>query len=472
VRKQSEIRLSIDTRGAAVGDQKTIELLRESPLLTAGCPLHSAVVGADSRAARALEGLRVAVVGLGYVGLPTALSFAEQGAEIIGVDLDEGRLSSIKASQVDLLPRDRAKLAHALRDQLLRLTTEPSAVADAHVVVICVPTPIDHHMNPDLTALASACATLVLHAAPGQTIVLTSTTYPGCTRDLLAKPLESRGLQVGRDVFVAFSPERIDPGVAEHAPEHTPRVVGGVTAACGQRAAETLRHTAGALHLVSSPEVAEMTKLLENTFRAVNIAFANEFADAAREVGVDVIEVISAAATKPYGFMPFYPSAGVGGHCIPCDPHYLLWQLRARRAASPLTEAAMTAIAGRPRAMVTHARRILADHGRPIRGARILIVGVSYKPGVADIRESPALAIIEMLAAEGASVAYADPYIPTLQTHHAGQLFHVENVAGELWDLVLVHTVHPLQDYSWISEQPAVFDMTYRMPGLASRYVL
>jgi UDP-N-acetyl-D-glucosamine dehydrogenase len=416
--------------------------------------------------------LRIAVVGLGYVGLPTALSFANEEAEVIGFDVDETRLTAIKDARVDLPPLDRARLANALENELLHLTTEPSSLAAADAVVVCVPTPVDAHLTPDLKALSAACATVVEHAHPGQTIVLTSTTYPGCTADLLVGPLQSRGLQVGRDVFVAFSPERIDPGVIDHAPERTPRVVGGATAACGEKAASLLAQTAGALHMVSSPEAAEMTKLLENTFRAVNIALANEFADAAHEVDVDVMEVISAAATKPYGFMPFYPGPGVGGHCIPCDPHYLLWQLRSRRANSPVVEAAMTAIAARPRDVVAKARRVLGDSGHPLRGARILMVGVTYKPGVADIRESPALAIIDMLAAEGAHVAYTDPQVDMIHTPAGGRLSHLSHPAEEQWDLVVVHTVHPGQDYGWLSSQPAVLDTTYRLAESAGRHTI
>lgn len=416
--------------------------------------------------------MRVAVVGLGYVGLPTALSFAGEGTEVIGFDIDEARLSAIKASRVDLLPRDRTRLAGALQDQLIRLTTEASDLAEADAVVVCVPTPVDAHLTPDLTALSAACATVVEHAKPGQTIVLTSTTYPGCTRELLVKPLQSRGMAAGRDVFIAFSPERIDPGVVEHAPERTPRVVGGVTEACGQMAGRFLAQTASALHMVSSPEAAEMTKLVENTFRAVNIALANEFADAARELNVDVMEVISAAATKPYGFMPFYPGAGVGGHCIPCDPHYLLWHLRSRRASSPVVEAAMTSVAARPRDVVARAQRVLADSGRPLRCARILVVGVAYKPGVADVRESPALAIIDMLIAEGAHVAYTDPHVEVLHTPAAGSLFHLPQAADEQWDLVVVHTLHPAEDYGWLAGQPSVLDTTYRLPESAGHHVL
>jgi UDP-N-acetyl-D-glucosamine dehydrogenase len=426
----------------------------------------------DSRYRRDVSSSRIAVVGMGYVGLPTALSFADRGAEVIGVDVNETRLAAIKDARVDLLPRDLSRLKGALKSDLLHLTTESSALAPADAVVICVPTPLDAHLTPDLTALTEACEAVVKYAPRGQIIVLTSTTYPGCTNDLVVKPLEAKGFRVGADVFVAFSPERIDPGVSDHAPEHTPRVVGGHTRACAERAAGFLAHTAGRLHLVSSPKVAEMTKLLENTFRAVNIALANEFADAARELGLDAMEVIEAAATKPYGFMPFYPGAGVGGHCIPCDPHYLLWELRALRASSPVVDAAMTAIAARPREVVAQARRILGDRGKSVRGARILIAGVSYKPGVSDVRESPAIPIIDMLASEGAHVAYTDSHIGTLQTPAAGRLSHLPSPGGHQWDLVVVHTVHPDQDYGWLSSQPAVLDTSYRLTDLPDRHVL
>ncbi len=405
----------------------------------------------------------LAVVGLGYVGLPTALSFTDRAVEVLGFDVDESRLTAIKDANVDVHPRDRDRLARALREHLLQLSTEPSVLASADAVLICVPTPIDAHRTPDLTALSEACATVVDNARPGQTIVLTSTTYPGCTADLLVRPLQSRGLRVGRDVFVAFSPERIDPGVVDHMPDRTARVLGGVTAACAHKAAGFLAHTAATLHTVSSPEAAEMTKLVENTFRAVNIALANEFADAAREVSVDIMEIISAAATKPYGYMPFYPGAGVGGHCIPCDPHYLLWQLRSRRSHSPVMEAAMSAIASRPRDVVTRAREALAESGRPLRGARVLVLGVTYKPAVADVRESPALAIIDILAAEGAEVGYADPHADVLQTPATGTLFAVAQPQDQRWDLVVVHTVHPGQDLHWLAEQPRVLDTTYRL---------
>ncbi|WP_123025536.1 nucleotide sugar dehydrogenase [Mycolicibacterium stellerae] len=414
----------------------------------------------------------VAVVGLGYVGLPTALSLAGDDVDLLGFDISAARLAAIESGRVDLLPRDLSRLRDALRENLMTLTTEPTSLAAADVVLICVPTPVDHHTTPDLAALRDACDTVVRQARLGQLIVLTSTTYPGCTRDMLVTPLQARGFEVGRDVFVAFSPERIDPGVAAHRPELTPRVVGGVTAQCSAKAAETLGRTAGVLHIVSSPEAAEMTKLVENSFRAVNIALANEFAAAANELNLDVMEVIGAAATKPYGYMPFYPGPGVGGHCIPCDPHYLLWQLRARRTSLPVMESAMTAISHRPMEVVDEGRRVLADRGVALRNARVLVVGVAYKPGVADVRESPALVIIDRLIGEGARVSYTDAEIQLIRTPDGHELVHHADPADEAWDLVIVHTIHPAEQHEWLADAAAVLDTTYRMSHLADRHVL
>jgi UDP-N-acetyl-D-glucosamine dehydrogenase len=404
----------------------------------------------------------VAVVGMGYVGLPTALSLADHRIKVIGYDISEDRLANIKSGRVDLLTRDHQRLGNHLRTDTLRLTTEPHALAEADAIIIAVPTPIDTHQSPDLRALRGACADVVEHAQKGQTIVVTSTTYVGCTRDFIVMPLAERGLVAGSDVFVAFAPERIDPGVKSHAPDSTPRVVGGVTRECTRRACQMLIHTASSLHTVSSPEAAEMTKLLENTYRAVNIALVNEFADAAAELGVDVVEVIQAAATKPYGFTPFYPGPGVGGHCIPCDTHYLLWQLRERRFDAPVMRSAMAAIALRPREIVTQARTLLAENGCATNGASVLVVGVTYKPDVADVRESPALEIIDGLAAAGARVAFTDPHIESLTTPHTGQLFGQLTPAGGVWNLILIHTRHAGVDYGWINGHHTVLDTTYR----------
>jgi UDP-N-acetyl-D-glucosamine dehydrogenase len=414
----------------------------------------------------------VAVLGLGYVGLPTALGLATAGSSVIGIDASTARLTAIQDARVDLLPSDLERLRAALGRAEFQLTSNPSALRNAHAVLICVPTPVDPHLTPDLRPLARACATVVEQAVRGQTIILTSTTYVGTTRDLLLGPLTARGLAVGEDVFVAFSPERIDPGNAAHPQQSVPRVVGGATRACSSRAAHLLGRVAEVVHEVSSPEVAEMTKLYENTFRAVNIALANELAHASRALDLEVMEVIGAAATKPYGFMPFYPGPGVGGHCIPCDPHYLLWQLRAKRLTSPLIERAMASIAERPAQVVNRIREVLSDAGRGLRGTRVLVVGVAYKPGVEDLRESPALEILDALRGQGTVVAYHDALVPSIRLGDGAVLESLADPGGQEWDLVVLHTLHPGVDHGWVGGYANVLDATYRLDEIPHRAVL
>ncbi len=423
----------------------------------------------------------VAVVGLGYVGLPTALSLLESGSRVIGVDVSTARLDAIVASDVDLLPDDLERLSEQLGSPNLEITDDLARLSAADTIIVCVPTPVTEQLVPDLRALTSACAAVTAQASPGSTIILTSTTYVGCTREMVVEPLTRRGLTPGVDVHVAFSPERIDPGVVDHSPAGTPRVVGGLTPESTRRAAAALAKTCPSVHEVSSPEAAELTKLLENTFRAVNIAMINEFADVAAGSGLDPMEVIDAASTKPYGFMRFTPGAGVGGHCIPCDPHYLLWQLRGQRASSPVIEAAMTGIALRPGKVVTRLREELAERGLPMRGARVHVVGASYKPCVADVRESPALEIIAGCTREGASVTYTDAYVPelTLDGHHGREESRtLRSLApGEIEaDVVLLHTAHPDEDLAWLAELSEagvpVLDATYRADALPHRSVV
>jgi nucleotide sugar dehydrogenase len=410
-----------------------------------------------------------AVAGLGYVGLPTALALHAAGRRVIGTEISAARLADIEAGTVDLLESDKLRLLAARQaGDSFALTTEASRTATAEHVLICVPTPIDHHLAPDLAALKAACRDLVARAVPGQTLILTSTTYVGCTRDLLVEPLRERGLEVGVDVFVAFAPERIDPGNERHVQKSVPRVIGGVTAECVRRATALLAGCSSYVHAVSSVEAAEMTKLYENTFRAVNIAMANEFADISRGLGLDITEVIDAAATKPYGFMPFYPGPGVGGHCIPCDPHYLLWQLRADRVSSPVIEAAMTQVAARPSKVVQRAVEVLADRGVPLAAAKVLVVGVAYKPGVADVRESPALEIIERMRAAGAAVSFTDELVDQVEVK-GGRLGSVPPGDPSAWDLVVAHTLHPGADPSWLAETPALLDATYRLGSMPHR---
>ncbi|MET9136347.1 nucleotide sugar dehydrogenase [Streptomyces parvulus] len=412
-----------------------------------------------------VTGLTVAVVGLGYVGLPTALALSDAGATVVGIDSSPARLRAIARGAVDLLPLHHAQLACASAGDRFRLTPDPTAVRSADAVVICVPTPVDARREPDLTALAAACASVVEHAVPGQLIVLTSTSYVGTTRDLLVEPLRARGLTVDEDVYVAFAPERIDPGNEHHTPERTPRLVGGAGPHSTRAAAALLAPTASLVRTVADPETAEMAKLWENTYRAVNIALANELADACHSLGLAPVPVIEAAATKPYGFMPFYPGPGVGGHCIPCDPHYLLWQLGKVRQPAPLVATALAANSGRPARITERALDLLAEHAVPARGARVLLIGVAYKEGVADVRESPALEILAGLAAVGADVAYCDPLVPSLRTA-SGPLDHVPDPHTRAWDLVVLNTVHTVHDLAWLraADAPPVLDTRQRGP--------
>jgi UDP-N-acetyl-D-glucosamine dehydrogenase len=410
-----------------------------------------------------------AIVGLGYVGLPTALTFHTNGFRVAGVDISQPRLAAIRAGEVDALASDNVRLAKALCDEDgFTLTDDLAIVSTAEAVLVCVPTPIDEHLLPDLTALRAACQSVVRLAQPGQVLMLTSTTYVGCTHDLLVRPLEERGLRVGRDVFVAFAPERIDPGNADFAQYDVPRVVGGVTPTCTQRATATLRGCSVELYQVRDARTAEMTKLYENTFRAVNISLANEFADISTTLGLDITEVIDAAATKPFGFMPFYPGAGIGGHCIPCDPHYLLWQLRAARVSAPLIETAMTSVALRPGRVTRRAIDLLGRRGLPVEDARVLVLGVAYKPGVADVRESPALEIMRRLATAGARVSFADDRVSTVDIP-GHTVEKVTDPQDRTWDLVVVQCVHPQSDLDWLRRQPTVLDATYRLADLPGR---
>ncbi len=418
-------------------------------------------------------GWTVAIVGLGYVGLPTALQLHGRCPRIIGIDVSEERLAEIEARDADLFDTDKPKLAAALADGTLELTSKPQAAADADAVIICVPTPVDDTRVPDLAALRGACAAVVENARPGQTIILTSTTYAGTTTELLTEPLRARGLAAGRDVFVAFSPERIDPGNPDHIQRETPRVVGGATSECTRKAAWVVAHLTDQVYLVSSADAAEATKLYENIFRAVSLALANEFADACGVLGLDPIEVTLAAGTKPYGFLGAFPGPGVGGHCIPCDPHYLLWQLSKQGRPAPLIEQAMRSIDQRPARVAERAGEVLTAAGRPgLPGAKVMVVGASYKAGVRDLRESPAIPLMASLLAGGAEVSYYDPLIPLVQVPGGPVLASVSDPQGENYDLSVIHTLHPGVDYEWVTHCPSILDATYQFDGASQREVV
>jgi len=419
--------------------------------------LSADVVDTIDGARTTIGSMTLAIVGMGYVGLPTALAGFAAGARVIGLDINEERLAEIRAQRVDAVPSDLDRLEDALKSERLTLTSDPAALEAADAVVICVPTPVDEHRAPDLTALWAACRTAVAHARAGQVLIMTSTSYVGTTRDLLVVPLAARGFTVGEDVFVAYSPERIDPGNTKYPMETVPRVVGGATPACAARAARILGAIAETIHLVSTPDVAELMKLYENIFRAVNIALANEFADIARELNIPINEVTHAASTKPFGYMPFYPGTGAGGHCIPCDPHYLLGQL-ADRSTAPIVSVAMAAIAARPRQIVDRAQEMLAADGLGLRDARVLVVGVAYKPGIQDTRESPGIEILRILNERGVEAHYIDPLVPSVTLPDGQRLSSVEPPEDEAYDLVIVSTLHPRFPTAWIRRQPRILD--------------
>jgi len=402
----------------------------------------------------------VTVVGMGYVGLSLAVELARAGLTIRGIDLDLERVNRLNRGESYLVDVPSDALCPLVNTGMLTATTTFGGTSEADVIIICVPTPLRKSKEPDISFILSALENLLPHLRQGQLMVLESTTYPGTTEEVIQPRLEGRGLVIGGDFFLAFSPERVDPGNQRFTTANIPKVVGGVTRACTDLAAALYAHVTGSVFKASSPRVAETAKLLENTFRSVNIALANEFALACRKIGVDPWEVIEAAATKPFGFMPFYPGPGIGGHCIPVDPHYMSWKVR-------LTgyEAQFIALADRiNRAMPEHVVSVVAealnDRSRAVRGASILVLGVTYKPDVNDIRESTALEIIEMLAGKGARVAYADPFVPELSLDSL-KLDAVEPSAATLAaaDCVLILTNHSRFDYAVVAAHaPLVVD--------------
>ena len=438
-------------------------------------PEPVAPIGLPAR--REAEGARapgfeydVAVVGLGYVGLPTALAYHAAGSRVLALDVSARRLDLIRSDRADLLEGDHERLRTALDHPDFELTSDPDRLRSAGAVIVCVPTPIDEHLVPDLSLLRAACAAALDRVMPGQTLMLTSTSYVGCTDDLLVTPLTERGFVVGTDVFVAFSAERIDPGNESFGHDEVPRVVGGSTPQCEEEASRLLLRYVTDVHRVRSLAAAEMTKLLENTFRAVNIALANEFADICTSMDLNVSDVITAASTKPYGFMPFYPGPGVGGHCIPCDPHYLLWQLRGSRVAAPMITQAMTEIAARPHRVVDRVQEVLSGSGRGLTATRVLVVGIAYKPDVADLRESPALEILAGLRAKGAEVAYLDDHFDLVALPDGSTLLGLTPTGAAAFDpeLVVLHTRHEGTDLAWLDPGRIVLDTTYRGADLVN----
>ena len=399
----------------------------------------------------------LAIVGLGYVGLTLAVEFARAGFTIRGVEVDLERVSAVNAGISYLVDVRSEELGRLLADRRLEATAGFEAVNQADAVIICVPTPLRKSKEPDISFIVSAMESSLPWLRPGQLVLLESTTFPGTTEEILLPRIESRGLRVGHDVFLAFSPERVDPGNPRYGTRDIPKVVGGITGACTRLAATLYRQAIREVHPVSSPRVAETVKLLENTFRSINIALANELAIICRNLGVNVWEVIDAAATKPFGFMPFYPGPGIGGHCIPVDPLYLSWKVRLNGYEAKFIGLADEINRAMPLHIISLVGDALNERGKCLRGARILVLGVTYKRGVNDIRESPALEIIRTLARKGAEVRYADPYIPELLIDELklSAVSVTEETVREA-DCAVVLADHPDFDYAAIGRWAAL----------------
>jgi UDP-N-acetyl-D-glucosamine dehydrogenase len=397
--------------------------------------------------------MSIGVVGLGYVGLPLAVAFAEAGEQVVAADVDEAKVAAIEAgeSYIEDVPSERLRAVLGS----IEPTTVYAPLARTDAVLVCVPTPLTANREPDLGPLLEAGRALGAVVQRGQLVVLESTTYPGTTREQLVPLLEHRGLRVGDGLNVAFSPERVDPGRTDFTLRNTPKVVGGLTPECTERAAELYGRVCEDIVRVSTPEAAEMTKLLENIFRSVNIALVNEMAMLADRMGIDIWEVVDAASTKPYGFMRFDPGPGMGGHCLPVDPFYLTWRAREFHFATEFIELAGKINQQMPHHCVERIERALNDASKPVRGSRIAILGVSYKGGVGDIRESPALRIMEELSERGGELAYHDPFVPALPELGLQSAALEDALAGA--DVVVLVTVHPGIDHAAIARDAALF---------------
>jgi UDP-N-acetyl-D-glucosamine dehydrogenase len=400
--------------------------------------------------------MTIGIMGMGYVGLPLAVAFAEEGHNVVALDTDTRKIDALRAgeSYVEDISTERLR---AILDRI-EATTHAQPLARCDAVLICVPTPLTANREPDLGPLVSATRALSGVLQTGQLVIVESTTYPGTTRERIAPLLEESGLVAGRDFHLAFSPERVDPGRTDFTLRTTPKVVGGLTDACADRAIALYEQVCDTIVRVSTPDAAELAKLLENIFRSVNIALVNEMAMLADRMGIDIWEVVDAAATKPYGFMRFDPGPGMGGHCLPVDPFYLSWRAREFDMTAEFIELAGKVNQNMPYHCVAKIERVLNDAAKPVRGSRIAVFGVSYKAGVGDLRESPALKIIEVLSALGADIVYHDPHVPELAEHGLRSVGFDDALDGV--DLALIVTAHPGVDHEAIVERaPLALDL-------------
>jgi len=391
---------------------------------------------------------RVGILGLGYVGLPLAVEFGAAGLKVTGFDLSESKVNSLNRGESYIQDVETARLKALVEKGMVEATTDFTRIHDCDALIICVPTPLSKTKDPDLSMVVSATRRIADNMRAGQLVVLESTTYPGTTDELILPMLSEKGLKVGVDFFLAFSPERVDPGNAKFQTHNTPKVIGGMTPECGDAAKTLYSKAIEKIIVVSSPRAAEMVKLLENTFRSVNIGLVNEVALMCRRLDVNVWEVIDAAATKPFGFMPFYPGPGLGGHCIPIDPLYLSWKLKTLNYRARFIELASEINAGMPEYVVQRLAEALNDRERSLKGSKVHILGAAYKKDIEDVRESPAVDFIKLLQAKGAQVTYTDSWVPSLE-HEGIDLQSIDaGPAVEAADAVVIITDHTNVPYA------------------------
>jgi UDP-N-acetyl-D-glucosamine dehydrogenase len=418
--------------------------------------------------------VRCGVIGLGYVGLPLALEFARAGLRVTGIDVDERKLADIAAGRSYIVDVRGEEIAEQVGAGRFTATNDFTVIEELDTINICVPTPLRKTKDPDLTYVVSAVDEIRKHLRPGQLVILESTTYPGTTEEVVRPMLESGGLRAGRDFALAFSPERIDPGNAVYNTRNIPKVVGGVTAQCNEVACALYALSVERVVSVSSPQVAEMVKLLENTFRSVNIGLVNEIALMCSALRIDVWEVIEAAKTKPFGYMAFYPGPGLGGHCIPIDPFYLSWKARMNGFDARFIELAGSINESMPRFVVDKVTDALNRLCKSVRGARVHVLGVAYKAAVNDIRESPALVVMKLLAERGAVLSYSDPYVPTVREEGVElDALPLQNGTLAGIDCVVILTDHPGVDYRGVMETvPMVVDTRNALRGMKSDKIM
>jgi UDP-N-acetyl-D-glucosamine dehydrogenase len=414
---------------------------------------------------------RIGIIGLGYVGLPLAVTFGKSGFKVFGIDIDRRRVEKLRKGESYILDVPAPDIAAVKRSRSLTVTTDFSVIKRCDAIIICVPTPLYKTREPDVSYIVSAVRSIKKHMKRGQIIILESTTYPGTTEEVMLPVLESGGMKEGRDFYLAFSPERVDPGNPKYDTKNTPKIIGGISGDSTELAKTLYEQAIDTIVPVSSAKVAEMVKLLENTFRIVNIGMVNELMLMCDRLGVNVWEVIDAAKTKPYGYMPFYPGPGVGGHCIPVDPIYLSWKARMHGFEARFIDLASHVNSQMPHYVVSKVTEALNERNLALKGARVLVLGVAYKKDVKDLRESPALEIVELLDRKGAKVSYYDPYLPFLKINDI-DLKSVKLTVQTLKDsdCVVIVTDHTNVDYGLVAKHAkVVIDTRNVLKGASQR---